>query len=219
MRIHKEGFGILIKLLIILLVTNALMFFLMPAGNTFVLMFLLLSFILYLFVLWFFRLPYRTFYMDENIIISPADGTVVVVEETEKSEYFNDRRLQVSIFMSPLNVHINYFPVGGLVKYHQYYPGDYLVAWHPKASSKNERMSVVLENSDHSAVLVRQIAGAVARRVVCYANTGEKVQQGQELGFIKFGSRVDLLLPVDVNLKVKPGDKVSGKSSIIATWN
>lgn len=219
MRIHKEGHGILIRLLLILAVANALVFLLMPAGHSFILIFLLLSIIIFLFILWFFRLPDRPVDRDKNIIVSPADGRVVAVEEVEETEYFNDRRIQVSVFMSPLNVHVNYFPVDGLVKYLQYHPGDYLVAWHPKASDKNERTTVVIENRDHTAVLVRQIAGAVARRVVCYAKTGEEFRQGQELGFIKFGSRVDLLISPDVNLKVKPGDKVFGKTSVIATFN
>lgn len=151
-------------------------------------------------------------------MIAPADGKIVAIEETDENEFFNDKRLQVSIFMSPLNVHVNLFPITGTVSYYKYHPGEYLVAWHPKASSANERSSVVVENGSH-AVLVRQIAGVLARRIVCYARPGEKVDQGQELGFIKFGSRVDLFLPTDVKLNVQIGQKVSGKSSVIASFN
>ena len=183
----------------------------------FVLSFLVVSVIGYLLVLWFFRLPSRSFHEDDNLVISPADGKVVAIEEMEENEYFGDRRLQVSIFMSPLNVHVNHFPITGTVSYYKYHPGNYLVAWHPKASESNERNSVVIENGKN-AVLVRQIAGVLARRIVCYAQSGEQVQQGQELGFIKFGSRVDLFLPPGVKLNVELGQKVSGKTSVIASF-
>lgn len=218
MTIHKEGFKILFVLLASLLVVNALIFILLPGGNTFALIFAGLSVLIYLFTLWFFRLPDRSLDQDSNLIIAPADGKIVAVEETEEDEYFKDRRLQVSIFMSPLNVHVNHFPVGGKVKYYKYHPGNYLVAWHPKASSENERSTVVIENSNNVDIMVRQIAGAVARRIVSYANPGRKVRQGEELGFIRFGSRVDLFLPADVTLKVKPGQKVTGKRTVIASF-
>ena len=217
MRIHKEGRTILTGLLVMLAVANTIIVMFMSSMQGFVLSFLVVSVIGYLLVLWFFRLPSRSFHEDDNLVISPADGRVVAIEEIEENEYFRDRRLQVSIFMSPLNVHVNHFPITGTVSYYKYHPGNYLVAWHPKASESNERNSVVIENGKH-AVLVRQIAGVLARRIVCYAQSGEQVQQGQELGFIKFGSRVDLFLPPGVKLNVELGQKVSGKTSVIASF-
>jgi len=217
MRIHKEGRTILTVLLVMLAVANTIIVTFMSSMQGFVLSFLVVSVIGYLLVLWFFRLPSRSFHEDDNLVISPADGRVVAIEEIEENEYFRDRRLQVSIFMSPLNVHVNLFPIAGTVSYYKYHPGNYLVAWHPKASESNERNSVVIENGKH-AVLVRQIAGVLARRIVCYAQSGEQVQQGQELGFIKFGSRVDLFLPPGVKLNVELGQKVSGKTSVIASF-
>ncbi|MFO7923294.1 MAG: phosphatidylserine decarboxylase family protein [Bacteroidales bacterium] len=217
MKIHREGYTILISLLVLLVVANILILTLMSSGQVFFKLFFLSSVILYLMVLWFFRSPVRSFNPDENSVIAPADGKIVAIEEIRENEYFKDSRLQVSIFMSPLNVHVNIFPITGRVKYYRYHPGDYLVAWHPKASERNEHNSVVIGNSKYT-VLVRQVAGAVARRIVCYAKSGEQVLQGQELGFIKFGSRVDLLLPTDVKLNVKLGQKVSGKTSVIASF-
>ncbi len=217
MRIHKEGYNILIGLFVILAVANFVLLKLVPVAYGYAIIFLVISVIIYLFVLWFFRIPSRSVHKDENLVISPADGKIVAIEEVNEDEHFNERRLQVSIFMSPLNVHVNVFPVSGIIKYYKYHPGKYLVAWHPKASDSNERNTVVIGNDKYS-VLVRQIAGAVARRIICYARPGDNVQQGQELGFIKFGSRVDLFLPVDVKLKVKLGQKVSGKSTIIASF-
>jgi len=149
-------------------------------------------------------------------IFAPADGKVVVIEETMESEYFNDKRLQVSIFMSPLNVHVNRNPISGIVNYIKHHEGKYLVAWHPKSSSENERTTVVIEN-DGAEVLLRQIAGAVAKRIVNYLEEGEQVIQGKDMGFIKFGSRVDLFLPIDTKLNVKIGDKVKGNRTIIAS--
>ena len=217
MRIHKEGRKILTGLLVMLAVANTIIITFLSSMQGFVLSFLVVSVIGYLLVLWFFRLPSRSFHEDDNLVISPADGKVVAIEEMEENEYFGDRRLQVSIFMSPLNVHVNHFPITGTVSYYKYHPGNYLVAWHPKASESNERNSVVIENGEN-AVLVRQIAGVLARRIVCYAQSGEQVQQGQELGFIKFGSRVDLFLPPGVKLNVELGQKVSGKTSVIASF-
>lgn len=218
MTLHKEGFRILVYLLASLLGANALMFIVLPEGSFFAIIFAGLSVIIYLFTLWFFRLPDRSLDQDNNIVIAPADGKVVAIEETEENEYFNERKLQVSIFMSPLNVHVNHFPVGGKVKYYKYHPGKYLVAWHPKSSSENERTTVVIENNNNVDILVRQIAGAVARRIICYADPGRKVRQGEELGFIRFGSRVDLFLPADVTIKVRPGQKVTGKETVIASF-
>ncbi|TVR71500.1 MAG: phosphatidylserine decarboxylase family protein [Marinilabiliales bacterium] len=218
MKIHKEGYKILITLLGILTAANILIWLLLEPGSLLLRVFLAVSVAFLLFVLWFFRLPGRDMELNDNLVIAPADGKIVAIEETDENEFFNDKRLQVSIFMSPLNVHVNLFPITGTVSYFKYHPGKYLVAWHPKASSANERSSVVVDNGSH-AVLVRQIAGVLARRIVCYARPGEKVDQGQELGFIKFGSRVDLFLPTDIKLNVQIGQKVNGKSSVIASFN
>lgn len=218
MRIHKEGYTILLTLLGLLVAANMFILFVISPGHGISAGSILFSMILFLFVLWFFRVPPRSFDRSDDLIISPADGKIVAIEETGENEYFKDRRLQVSIFMSPLNVHVNLFPVSGVVKYFKYHPGSYLVAWHPKASELNERSSVVIDRGNN-AVLVRQIAGVLARRIVCYAKPGEIVDQGQELGFIKFGSRVDLFLPTDVKLNVKIGQRVSGKTSVIATFS
>ena len=167
-------------------------------------------------VLWFFRVPKRVVSPDDGAILSPCDGKVVVVEEVMETEYFKDRRLQVSIFMSPLNVHINYHPVSGTITYRKYHAGKFLVAWHPKSSTENERCTVVVRHPIHGEVLVRQIAGAVARRICTYPQLGDEVMQGSELGFIKFGSRVDLLLPIGISMTVNIGDLVQGASTLIA---
>jgi phosphatidylserine decarboxylase len=217
MRIHREGYLLLLILLAAIVIANVLVLHIFRAGQVFALGFLAMTAVFYLFLLWFFRIPQRLFTPDANQVLAPADGKIVAVEVTEENEYFSDNRLQVSIFMSPLNVHANYYPVGGPVRYFKYHPGHYLVAWHPKASGSNERTSVVVGNDD-SLVLVRQIAGAVARRIVCYAKPGDEVEQGQELGFIKFGSRVDILLPPDARVIVRPGDRVKAKHSVIATF-
>lgn len=171
-----------------------------------------------LFCLQFFRNPVRVIgKADNGLIYAPADGKVVVIEEAEETEYLKERRIQVSIFMSPLNVHVNRNPVGGKVEYCKYHPGKYLVAWHPKSSSENERTTVVY-NTDGRKLLMRQIAGAVARRIVCYLREGQEVVQGEDMGFIKLGSRVDLFLPLDAKIEVKMGDVVKGNQTLIARW-
>ncbi|MFD2530731.1 MULTISPECIES: phosphatidylserine decarboxylase family protein [Polaribacter] len=167
-------------------------------------------------VLQFFRNPKRVTTLDERTIIAPVDGKVVVIEEVEEPEYFKDKRLQVSIFMSPINVHVTRYAMSGIIKYSKYHPGKYLVAWHPKASTENERTTVVIENNVIGEVLYRQIAGALAKRIVNYAKEGEEVVQGTDAGFIKFGSRVDLYLPLGTELAVKLGDKVKGGTQIVA---
>lgn len=174
------------------------------------------SLVLFLLVLQFFRNPSREILVaDNNIVYAPADGKVVVIEETVENEYFKDRRLQVSIFMSPTNVHVNRNPISGTVNYFRYHPGKYLVAWHPKSSSENERTTVVIDNGEDE-VLLRQIAGAMAKRIVAYVEEGDKVEQGKDFGFIKFGSRVDLFLPLDSKIEVKMGQKVRGNKTVIA---
>ena len=172
--------------------------------------------LLYLIVLQFFRNPKRNTLINDGQIIAPVDGKVVVIEEVFEPEYFKDKRLQVSIFMSPLNVHVTRYALSGTVKYSKYHPGKYLVAWHPKASSENERTTIVLENKTFGQVLYRQIAGALAKRIVNYATEGQEVVQGADAGFIKFGSRVDLFLPLNTTIDVKIGDKVKGGEQIVA---
>ncbi|MEO7082427.1 MAG: phosphatidylserine decarboxylase family protein [Flavobacteriales bacterium] len=167
-------------------------------------------------VLWFFRVPTRTSGDDDTIVLSPCDGKVVVVEEVTETEYFKDKRIQVSIFMSPLNVHVNYHPINGTTTYRKYHKGKYLVAWHPKSSTENERSTVVVKHPVHGEVLMRQIAGALARRIRTYPNPGDVVVQGSELGFIKFGSRVDLFLPLTSKIAVQVGQVVKGATTVIA---
>ena len=167
-------------------------------------------------VLQFFRNPKRNTNLNENTIIAPVDGKVVVIEEVEEPEYFKDKRLQVSIFMSPINVHVTRYAMSGSVKYSKYHPGKYLVAWHPKASTENERTTIVLDNKVFGEVLYRQIAGALAKRIVNYAEEGTEVIQGADAGFIKFGSRVDLYLPIGTELTIKLGDVVKGGTQVVA---
>ncbi len=169
-------------------------------------------------VVWFFRVPKRTVPVSDAHVLSPADGKVVAIEEVHEPEYFKDKRLQVSIFMSPLNVHVNYYPIGGAVSYSAYHPGKYLVAWHPKSSTENERSTVVVRHPRHGEVLFRQIAGALARRICTYSVKDAPAAQGREFGFIKFGSRVDVLLPVGTRVTVKLGEKVSGSVTRIAEY-
>ncbi|MEY3052430.1 MAG: hypothetical protein RLY31_2215 [Bacteroidota bacterium] len=213
MTIHKEGHRILAYLALLLLVLNMGINLTVPEWFNFS---GAVSLLLFLSVLQFFRNPRREILVaDNNIVYAPADGKVVVVEETVESEYFQDKRLQVSIFMSPTNVHVNRSPISGTVNYFRYHPGKYLVAWHPKSSQENERTTVVIDNGEEE-VLLRQIAGALAKRIVNYCQEGEAVRQGGELGFIKFGSRVDLFLPLDATIAVSVGQKVKGNKTVIA---
>jgi len=217
MTIHKEGFPtIALVTMLCLLLGFATNLHLEPGTPVlaWIIYVVLLGF--WLFIISFFRIPSRTFTYDENSIVSPADGKVVVIEETFDTEYFNEKRLQISVFMSPANVHVNRYPVSGKVEYSQYHKGKYLVAWDPKSSTENERHSIVISNPKVT-MLVKQIAGALARRIVNYAVPGEQAKQNEELGFIKFGSRVDLLLPVGTKVNVKIGDTVKNGVSILAT--
>jgi len=214
MSIHREGTTTLIISAVLLIVVNALAYAYLPAFST---VFIIVSVILYLFLISFFRKPDRSLAeINDEIFLSPCDGKVVVIEETEEAEYFKDRRLQVSIFMSPLNVHINWHPISGSIDYYKYHPGKYLAAWNPKSSTENERTTTVY-NYGKEKLLVRQVAGALARRIVCYAQKRQVVKQGDELGFIKFGSRVDLYFPLGTEVKVKIGDKVQGNITTLAT--
>lgn len=202
---------------LVLLTINLLgYFFLFTENTTATILMILASLVVFGLVVQFFRIPRRKLTLDERQIVAPADGTVVVIEETVEGEYFNMPRRQVSIFMSPLNVHVNRNPVTGTVRYFKYYPGKYLVAWHPKSSTENERTSIVIELANGMEVLLRQIAGAMARRIVWYVKEGQAVEQGAELGFIKFGSRVDMFLPLNAEIKVKMGQKTKGGVTIVA---
>jgi phosphatidylserine decarboxylase len=217
MTIHKEGFKTIVITSIIFAVINLLSFYFISFSAP------VLSWIIFLvtvslliFIISFFRIPHRKLTIDNGKIISPCDGKVVVIEEAFDDEYFKEKRLQVSIFMSPANVHVNRNAVSGEVVYSKYHKGKYLVAWHPKSSLENERHSVVIRQNDVE-VLVKQIAGAVAKRIVNYLQVGQTVEQAAEMGFIKFGSRVDLLLPVNTEINVQLNQVVKGGITVIAT--
>jgi phosphatidylserine decarboxylase len=217
MNIHPEGkrlINILFGLLLMLYAT----LFLLTDNRLIIGITIIFSQLVFLFFVQFFRNPTRNTPINPKHVIAPADGKVVVIEEVEEPEYFEGKRKQVSIFMSPFNVHSNRNPVSGIVKYFKYHPGLYLVAWHPKSSTENERTTVVLETPEGHEVLFRQIAGALARRICWYVKEGDKVQQGNEFGFIKFGSRVDIFLPLDAKVLVNLGDKPVGGETVIAEF-
>lgn len=218
MKIHKEGYktiGIaaLILGLIILIIFN----FLSASFPVITAVLFVVALALFLFIVSFFRIPHRSNTVGAEQIVCPADGKVVVIEEITDTEYFNDKRIQVSIFMSPANVHVNRNPLSGEVLYSQYHKGKYPVAWHPKSSTENERHSVVIKN-DKGEILVKQIAGALAKRIVNYLKVGQQVSQGEEMGFIKFGSRVDVLLPLTAKVQVQLNQNVKGGVTVLATW-
>jgi phosphatidylserine decarboxylase len=211
--IHKEGRSLLLILGIIVLITNALCWNFWPSFFPF---WAIISLAFFGLIFQFFRNPVRKIAQaDNNVIYAPADGKVCVIEETIESEFFNGKRLQVSIFMSPINVHVNRNPVSGIVRYFKYHPGKYLVAWHPKSSTENERTTVVYDTGKHQ-ILMRQIAGALAKRIKWYIAEGATVQQGDDMGFIKFGSRVDLYLPTDAKVEVVMDQMVKGNETVIA---
>jgi phosphatidylserine decarboxylase len=212
---HKEGHKIILAALSVLLVLGlSAHFFLEDEQLKKILVSVLILF--FLLILQFFRNPKRDFQQSDNYVLSPVDGKVVVIEEVFDKEYFNEKRIQVSVFMSPINVHVTRYPVGGKVVYSKYHPGKYLVAWHPKSSEENERTTVVVKNPVFGEVLHRQIAGALAKRIVNYAVIEQKVHQADDSGFIKFGSRVDVLLPLGTKIKVKLNQKVKGGITILA---
>lgn len=216
MAIHKEGYKILAFGFLTLLVVNIIVNIIWADHDLVKWAFIICSLMFYIFLLFFFRWPSRYLEPDHRLIYAPADGKVVVIEDTFEKEYFNDTRLQISIFMSPFNVHSNRYPVSGRIKYVRYHPGNYMVAWHPKSSELNERSTIVIETKDGTEILIRQIAGAVARRIVTYAKENQDVLQGDELGFIKFGSRVDVFLPVGTEIEVPILQQVKANKSIIA---
>ncbi len=218
MKFHKEGIPSLIITIIVVAIINFLTNYFCNSYAIVMWLGYALSAFLLITILQFFRNPKREIIINENHIIAPADGKVVVIEEVVESEYFKDKRLQISIFMSPINVHINRYPISGLVKYSKYHPGLFLVAWHPKSSTDNERTTIVVQHKNGQEILFRQIAGALARRIVNYSKAGDVATQGDEFGFIKFGSRVDLLLPTNVKVKVNLQDVVTGRQTVIATF-
>lgn len=218
MTIHKEGYKTIAIATTVFAALNLVSFYTLSAAHPVIsLLIFCVTLGLLLFLVSFFRIPNRQLTIQENAVVAPADGTVVVIEEVQADEYFTGRRIQVSIFMSPLNVHVNRNPVSGEVMYSQYHKGKYLVAWHPKSSTENERHSVVYRKGGKE-ILVKQIAGALAKRIVNYLQPGMQVKQTDEMGFIKLGSRVDLLLPLDATIHCKIGDKPKGGVTVIATW-
>jgi phosphatidylserine decarboxylase len=216
MTIHKEGYTTIAVSLLFIFVLNAIIDYRFADIVWLRWAAYIASFALFIIVLQFFRNPSRTFVNDNNLVICPADGKVVVIEETTEGEYFKDKRLQVSIFMSPVNVHINRNPISGIVKFFKYHPGKYLAAWNPKSSTENERTTVVVEHANGTPVLFRQIAGALARRIVWYVKEGDVVEQSKEFGFIKFGSRVDIFLPVGTKINLELNQVVKGGITVLA---
>ena len=216
MTIHKEGRVLLFVLLILLFALNWAILYYFPESAWVQNSVILVSILFYLLILQFFRNPVFSITENDMLVLAPADGKVVVIEETEETEYLKGKRKQISIFMSPVNVHVNRMPVRGVVSFFKYHPGKYLVAWHPKSSTENERTTVVVKMENGVEILFRQIAGALARRIKCYVKVGQPFQQGQEFGFIKFGSRVDIFLPLDAKIAVSIGDVTKGGRTIIA---
>ncbi|MBK0383214.1 phosphatidylserine decarboxylase family protein [Pedobacter sp. SD-b] len=217
MTIHKEGYTSLAICILFIFVSNAIIHYYLPDITWFIWLWYGISVFLFLTILQFFRSPLRKWNTNNLQIICPADGKVVVIEETEETEFFKDRRIQISVFMSPVNVHINRNPISGVVKYFKYHPGKYLVAWNPKSSTENERTTTVVENEKGFQILYRQIAGALARRIVWYVKEGDPVKQSEQFGFIKFGSRVDVFLPLGSKINVNLNEIVKGGISVLAT--
>lgn len=216
MTFHKEGYTSLALTILFIFVLNALISFYFPDAHVVKWIVYILSFLLFATIVQFFRSPILHISKNESQVLCPADGKVVVIEETDEPEFLKDRRIQLSVFMSPVNVHVNRNPISGVVKYFKYHPGKYLVAWHPKSSTENERTTVVTENSEGTQVLFRQIAGALARRIVWYVKEGDVVEQGQQFGFIKFGSRVDIFLPLGTKINVELNQVVKGGRTVLA---
>jgi phosphatidylserine decarboxylase len=215
MKIHKAGYRIIVITTLILFALAVIAYILSPQIYICYPLYMLGVLALF-FTIRFFRYPHRDIEIDENAIYAPADGRIVVIEELMENKYLHENRIQISIFMSPLNVHVNFYPVSGEIILRDYYPGKKTMAWLPKSSELNEHSSVVIEDNEKRKVLVKQIAGAMARRIICRAKEGEKVRQGDELGIIKFGSRVDVLLPMNVRVNVDMKEKVVAKKTIIA---
>ena len=218
MTIHKEGRPIVALFFIVLIAINLLVYYFVSSNLIVTWILGIASFLFFLFIVRFFRKPNRPLITDDNTIYAPADGTVMVIEETIEDEFFKDKRIQVSIFMSVWDIHINWFPITGIIKYFKYHPGKFLAAWLPKSSTENERTTVVLEDKNKRQILVRQIAGILARRIISYAKEGIEAKQNSELGFIRFGSRVDVFLPLDAKISVRLGQKTKGTQTVVATF-
>jgi phosphatidylserine decarboxylase len=218
MTFHKEGYPSIVLVLIVSAVLNAITHIFLSDYPWAIYLGYAISLFLIIIILQFFRSPNRTVITNENHIISPCDGKVVVIEEVQETEFINEKRIQVSIFMSPINVHNNRYPIAGTLKNFKYHPGKFLVAWHPKSSTENERTTALVEDAKGRSVLFRQIAGALARRIVFYGKEGDKVEQGTECGFIKFGSRVDLFLPIGTKINVALEQKVTGGVDVIGEF-
>ena len=216
MRIHKEGKNILLGTLFVLLSTHLVFVKYSTIAHRNYTLFATMSTLLYAWMIYFFRNPRRVISLQSEGVLSPADGQIIFIQKVYEDEYLQESRIKVSIFMSPFNVHVNRNPISGVVKFFKYHPGKYLVAWHPKSSTKNERTTVVIEHKKGTKILFRQIAGFIARRIKFYPLEGDQVQQGSECGFIKFGSRADIFLPLDAKIKVTLGEKVKGGISVLA---
>lgn len=216
MKLHKEGIKIIIAAFFIVAALLAILLFIGPKANWYQISLSIIAIVFYALIVRFFRVPKRDFIFEDGVVMSPADGKIVILEEVFEPEFIKDKCIQISVFMSPLDVHINWFPIDGIIKYFKYHPGKYLVAWHPKSSTLNERTSVCVENKNGDLIMLRQIAGAVARRIVSYAKEGKKISQNEELGFIKFGSRVDVYLPLSAKPNVKLHEKVVGGRTALA---
>jgi phosphatidylserine decarboxylase len=217
MTIHKEGYTSIALSILFIFVTNTVIKYYLSETIWFVWLWYALSFALFIIILQFFRSPNRKLTIHDRQIICPADGKVVVLEETEETEFLKDKRMQISVFMSPVNVHVNRNPISGIVKFFKYHPGKYLFAWDPKSSTENERTTTVVEHKNGVQILYRQIAGALARRIVWYLKEGDQVEQSQQFGFIKFGSRVDLFLPLGTQINVNLNEPVKGGVTVLAT--
>ncbi|WP_295768026.1 phosphatidylserine decarboxylase family protein [uncultured Mucilaginibacter sp.] len=216
MTFHKEGYTSMALCILFIFVLNALVHFYYPEAAVLKWFIYIISFLLFVIILQFFRSPKFAVTTHDEHVICPADGKVVVIEEVDEPEFLKDKRIQVSVFMSPVNVHVNRNPIAGVVSYFKYHPGKYLVAWHPKSSTENERTTIAIESKTGVTVLFRQIAGALARRIVWYVKEGQQVEQGEQFGFIKFGSRVDIFLPLGTKINVNLGDKVKGGRTVLA---
>ena len=215
MRIHREGYRIIVSVFALLVVASAIVTANVDSKIPQFIMYTVCIFFFY-FIVRFFRVPRRSFTKDENAIFSPADGKVVVIEEIDEDKYFHEKRIKISIFMSAFNVHVNSYPISGEIKQVDYFPGKHMIAWYPKSSDLNEHASVIIEHANKKTILVKQIAGMIARRIVCYSKVGQHIHQGDEIGIIKMGSRVDILLPLDVKVDVELGESVRSKKTKLA---
>ncbi len=218
MTIHKEGFRIIATSFIVLIIVNVAFKFFLSDLPYVCIPLRIVTLVLFFLIVYFFRIPKRTVTINDNLILAPSDGTVVVIEEVEENEFLKEKCTQISIFMSPLNIHCQWFPVNGEVTYTKHHSGSYLVAWHPKSSTENERNTIVVKAKNGKSILFRQIAGAVARRIVCFTKAGDLASQDKQAGFIKFGSRIDVFVPLNAKIKVGLEQKVQGNQTVLAEF-